>query len=170
MEAELSVIQQIADEATSEADRLEKVKDEQDSVFADSTQKLHERIVQLEKAEELSAERADSLADELTVMLADNPSASSVLDRLLNEHEAQIVALNNIIFAKDEEIAMLHDRLAVRDSINANLWTALEANEELAEYWKNEAKPKFWRDVGRALPMVVGAAAVGAVATAAIVN
>ena len=170
VEAELSVIQDIADEAGAEAERLEEVKERQDSLFADSTEKLHKKIVQLEREEQVSAARQDSLTDELTSLLADNPAALSTLDRLNAAHEARIVALNNIIFAKDEEIAMLHERIAVRDSINANLWTALEANEELAEYWKREAKPKFWRDVGRALPMVLGGVAVGAVATAAIIN
>jgi chromosome segregation ATPase len=164
---QVSVIQDIADEATAEAERLEEVKARQDSTYADSVEVLHDRIASLERADSVSAVREDSLTKHLADLLADNPAALSTLAKLQQEHESRIEALQTIIFSKDEEIAMLHERIATRDSINANLWTALEAERELVGHWKNEAKPKFWRDTGRAAYQMVGAAAIGALTAVA---
>jgi len=165
---QVSVIQDIADEATAEAERLEKIKAQQDSLYADSVEALHEQIAALERADAVSAVREDSLTKHLADLLADNPVALSTLDRLRREHDSRIEALQGIIFAKDEEIAMLHERIATRDSINANLWTALEAERELVEVWKREAKPKFWRDTGRAAYQILGGAAIGAITAVAL--
>ena len=168
VEAQVSVIQDIADEATAEAERLEVIKAGQDTAFADSTKILHERIASLERADAVSAVREDSLTKHLADLLADNPVALSTLQKLEQEHERRIEALQTIIFSTREEIAMLHERIATRDNINANLWTALEAERELVEVWKREAKPKFWRDTGRAAYQIIGGAAIGALTAVAL--
>lgn len=169
LEAEMSVIQDIADEASTEAERLDKLRETQDSTFADSVAKLHTKIAGLERADVVSAEREDSLTSALADLI-DDPAALSTLAKLREQHQQRIRSLQLIIFSKDEEISMFKARVATRDSIMANLWTALEAQEELTEFWKDEAKPKFLRDTGRAIPQVLGGIAVGILFAATVIN
>ena len=169
LEEQVSVIQDIADEASTEAERLDKLRETQDSTFADSVTKLHTKIAGLERADVVSAEREDSLTQALADLI-DDPAALSTLAKLQEQHQQRIRSLRLIIFSKDEEISMFKARVATRDSIMANLWTALEAQEELTEFWKDEAKPKFWRDTGRAIPQVLGGIAVGILFTTIVIN